>query len=339
MSCLIGQSLAACTSHRNPSALRVIDAELGASVHAKIELREVSIKMFFVHVLIDANQTALEDTEKSFKGVGVNITARPFVLGMIYRFMLRFIWHDGEIGFRAIGNQAACRIQVLADSAAHVAMIQIHGADVAAALDQREHLGSGLGVQRNTGSLAGLRRFGQISFIGLNGHAKAAQRASIGTRGHGQADAMAHEPRGFHAATEHPLKLAGADTFLGRTHQVDRLQPMRHRRVTILEDGSDLDGKLLAAFIAFAQPWARGFSRQLTNTSPIAIAAVRAYRTGRPEISLYVFVGGFFIFEMRGAEVRVHVFGSSVSKECAYQRGVSRVTSPVAMQHLTVARL
>jgi hypothetical protein len=34
-------------------------------------------------VLIDANQAALEDAEKSLKRIGVNIAARPFVLGVI----------------------------------------------------------------------------------------------------------------------------------------------------------------------------------------------------------------------------------------------------------------
>jgi hypothetical protein len=207
-------------------------------------------------------------------------------------------------------------------------MIQVHGADVAATLDQREHLSGGFGVQRSTGRLAGLWGFGQVRFIGLDGHAKATQRPSIGAGCHGQTNAMSHEPRGFHAAAKHALKLAGADAFLGGTHEIDRLQPVGHWSVAIFEYSANLYGELLAALIALAQTRARGFTSELVNPRRIAVSAMRADRTRRPQMSLYVFVCGFFVFEVRGVEVRVHVFGSGIAKECACACSLSSVTPP-----------
>ena len=53
-----------------------------------------------VVVLIDANETALEDAEETFKRIGVHIAMCPFVLGIIDRFVLRLIGHHGEVSFR-----------------------------------------------------------------------------------------------------------------------------------------------------------------------------------------------------------------------------------------------
>ena len=65
---------------------------------------------------------------------------------------------------------------------------------------------------------------------------------------------MPHEPCGFHAAAEHPLKLARADAFLAGAHQVDRLKPVRHRRVGILEDRSCLERELRGGVLLTAVP-------------------------------------------------------------------------------------
>src|ERR1700733_9778782 len=86
----IGQSLALESLQRNFRALHVINAELGAGVHAEVEFGQVTRKMPTAHVLIDTDQAALEDRKETFQGVGVNITAYEFVLGVIDRLVLRF---------------------------------------------------------------------------------------------------------------------------------------------------------------------------------------------------------------------------------------------------------
>jgi hypothetical protein len=329
MSCFISESLTREAYHRNASALHIVDAELGTGIHAEVEFSQVAVQVLLVHVLINADQSALEDREETFKGVGMYVAARPFAFGMVDRLMLIFGRHEEFVAVRSVSDQAARIVQMLAQGIAHIAMIQVHGADRTAALDQAEHHRRGLGIQRQASRFTGLGRLGQVGFVRLDGLAEAAQWAG-GTGRHGMTNPMAHEPRGFHAAAEHPLQLPGADAFLGRTHQVDGLQPVSHRDVTVLENGADFDGELLTALIAFTKSWASGFARELVNTGLIAVAAVRANRAGRPEISLYVFVGGIFIFEVRGVEVRVHDFGSGMAKSCACERGLSSVTSPKA---------
>ena len=91
--CLILEPLATGASDRHASALRIVDAKLGASVHAEVEFRQLAVKVLLVHVLIYTNQPALENAEESFKGVGVHIAARPFELRMVNRFVLRFLRH------------------------------------------------------------------------------------------------------------------------------------------------------------------------------------------------------------------------------------------------------
>ena len=128
------------------------------------------------------------------------------------------------------------------------------------------------------------------------------------------ANTVPYEPRSFHAATDHPLELARANAFLGRAHEIYRLQPVRHRDMAIFEDGADLHRELLTALITFTQARARGFASKLADTALIAIAAVRADWAGRPEISLYIVVSGLFILEVRGVEVGSHDCGSGMGE-------------------------
>ena len=53
---------------------------------------------------------------------------------------------------------------------------------------------------------------------------------------HGLADTMPEEPRGLHAAIEHPLNLPGRNAFLAGAHEVDDLQPKVQRQMRGLEN-------------------------------------------------------------------------------------------------------
>src|SRR5262249_32802388 len=72
-SCLIGEPLARCSGHGAGGALYVVNPKLRAVVEPKVELREVTVDMLLINVLVDADQPALEDREETFKGVGVRV--------------------------------------------------------------------------------------------------------------------------------------------------------------------------------------------------------------------------------------------------------------------------
>ena len=325
MSCFIHKPLALGSRHRNRGALRIIDPKLGAGVHAEVELSQVLVKVLLVHVLLDADETALEDAEVVFKGVGVNVTTRPLVLGVVNGFVL----HDlkPEV-LRAVGDMAAVLMQMFRGHAADVLVIEVHGAYITVALNEAEDLRRRARIQRQPFGLAGLRRLREIGFVGFQGHARAAQRACIRPRSYCMANPVPDEPCGFHAATEHALELAGADAFLRRAHQEDRLKPKMHRDVAVLKDGPDLHGELLAALIALAKSRTGRFAREAPNTTLVVIAAVRADRAMGPKLRLCVVVGGLLILEVRGVQIRVHGAVSGMSGSCAGRRGWLSVTPP-----------
>jgi hypothetical protein len=304
MSCFIHESLAAGAPHSQGSAGGIANPEFRASVAAEIEFAQVAVEVLVVHVLVHTDQTAFEDRKEVLQRVGVDIAARPFVLGMVHRFVLiRLALIDG----RAVSDQTAPVIQMLHQSAADVFVVKVHAADCAAALDQTQNLRRGLGIERQILGLAGLGRLGEVGFIRLNGLAFAANRACIVRRGHCKANPVPHVPRGFHAHTQGALKLAGADAFLAGAHQVHSLQPNAKRRVRVLENGADLHRKGLAALVALAKANARALAVQLADLCCIAVAAVRADRTSRPKKRLDVFVSRWFGMEMWGIEDGSHV--------------------------------
>src|SRR6185437_10996647 len=135
-----------------------------------------------------------------------------------------------------------------------------------------------------------------IGFINFDGRAVAAERGHAAVF-HGFADTHAHKPRSFHPDAQGALKLAGANPLLARNHHVNGLQPKMHRRVAILEDGADLDGKGLLALVALTQPDPGGFALQTANAFLIEITAMGTGRPFRPKPRLYVGVGGVFIVE------------------------------------------
>jgi hypothetical protein len=296
MSCFIGQSLANDASKRDFRALHIIDAELGAGVHAEVELREIPIQMLLIHVLIYANKTALEDRKEPFQGIGMYIAARPLALGMIDRFVLRRRRHDESESVRAVSDQAAIFVQMLVHSTADVPVIQVHGADIAAAFYQREYHRRGFGIQCGASGFAGLGRLAQIGFVGFDGLAEPTDHIAVAL--HGLADAMAQEPRSLHAAIEHPLNLPGADAFLAGAHQVDDLQPQMQRQMAGFENGAHADSERLLAAIALAKARTGGLAIQAAHT--ITAAAMRAYRALWPEMCFNIREGGGFVFELGG---------------------------------------
>ena len=119
---------------------------------------------------------------------------------------------------------------------------------------------------------------------------------------HNLADAMGEEPSGFHAAIERPLYLAGADPLLAADDQLNGLKPQVKRKVAVLKDRTDPHGKGLAAGVALSQAGAAGFAGQAADALAIGVAAMRAYRAIRPQVSLDVSESGFLVVKMRGGQ-------------------------------------
>ena len=314
VSCFIHQSLSFRTRNGNAGALKIIDLQLFTGVLAEIELGQVAVKMLLVHVLVNAHQSALEDAEEAFEGIGVNVTAHPFILGMVNGFVildLKLV--DG----RAIGHEAAVLMQMLHECAPDILVIKVHAANLAAALDEAENLRSRFGIQCSPGSPAGLRGIRQIGLVGLHNHARAAHLASVCPGSHCVANPVAHEPSGLHADRKGALKLAGADAFLGRAHPEDRLEPVPHGGVAILEDGPDLHGEGLTALVALPEADPGGLAGEAPNPGGIAVPAVRADRAIRPQMGLDVLVSGGFVVEERSVQNRGHSGFSGMGEEYA----------------------
>ena len=138
--------------------------------------------------------------------------------------------------------------------------------------------------------------------IGLKGFAFAAdRRADAVIRGlHDLANAMGQEPCGLHAAIEGPLYLPCRNAFLARHDELDRLQPKMEGKVAVFEDAAYAHRKSFAAGVALAETWAAGLSGQPTDAFFVAISAVRAGRTLRPEIRFNIGESGLFVMEMGG---------------------------------------
>jgi hypothetical protein len=110
-SCLICQPLAFEAVKRDLGALHVVNAQLYPRAVAEVELRQVSVQVRFAHVLIDANQAALEDRKVALQRVDVHVVARPFELGMVNAF----VFGDRRVFVVCcfVGHEPAVRVGIL----------------------------------------------------------------------------------------------------------------------------------------------------------------------------------------------------------------------------------
>jgi hypothetical protein len=73
VSCLVREPLPGRAFDGDSFALHVVNAELGAVVHAEVELREVAVKVLAIDLLVDADQAALEHRKEPFKRVHMHV--------------------------------------------------------------------------------------------------------------------------------------------------------------------------------------------------------------------------------------------------------------------------
>jgi hypothetical protein len=155
-------------------------------------------------------------------------------------------------------------------------------------------------MQGSPSGFARLGRLAEVGFVGFDGDARATDQLAAVL--HRFTDSVSGEPGGFHAAVEHALDLAGADSFLAGAHQVDHLQPQIECQVTGLENGTHADSERLFAGIAFAETGPSGFPVQATDA--LSFATVWTNRAVWPETRFDVFKSGGFGLELRGGKYR-----------------------------------
>lgn len=299
ISCPVGEPLAFDAKQSDFGALFIIDPKLGAVVLAEIKFGQIAIKVLLIDVLVNADQATFENREEAFEGVHMHVAARP----LEFRVIDAFVLGDGRklVVLCLIGNEASVRVNVATDMAHDAAMIEDHGTDHATTLDKAQDVSV---RPLALGSTLGLARIGERGFICFDGLTGAAQGTNIAAGSHGEADAMAKVPSGFHSAAQGPLKLTARNAFLARAKQMDRLQPETKRKMAILENGADLDGEGLAAAVALAEARTGGLAIQAANLVANR-PAMRADGTVGPEPGFDVLEGGSLGMEVIGGKDRI----------------------------------
>lgn len=95
----IGQAFSADALQRRLGTLHIVNAERGAVVVAEVELADVADQVLLAALVIGADQSALEDREVAFDGVGVCRAASVFA---------------GVVAHGLMGGELAADLDVLA---------------------------------------------------------------------------------------------------------------------------------------------------------------------------------------------------------------------------------
>src|SRR5207244_3728923 len=162
-SCLIRQPLAFRTNKRAIRASFIIDSNGFPVISSKIELGQIQVQMGLAHVLIDADEAALEYRKEAFQRVGVNIAPDILALGVIDARMFK---SEAPVNPRPIGIEAAFRVKMLPERRANGVVIEEYRADMPAALDETQHLP--ILARRRILRAAGLRRAGDKRLVGFH---------------------------------------------------------------------------------------------------------------------------------------------------------------------------
>ena len=302
----IGQAFALYAEKRAIGSFKIVNPESDPVVVSKIELGSVAMQMGLGDVKIAAVDPALEDREIIFGGVCVpEIGAYVFLCAVVHRSMPGELPANRPIDRAFVSHQVAGLVHVGGHDRPESLcgyVRDVEATNPTIALDQGQHGGLRWDLAFAVSGLAA-----DESLIALDNLICTAERARTGNAklSHGLSDAMAKEPRGFQAALESALKLAGADPLFRGAEQVDRLKPHPHRDVAGFEHGADLDGEGLTTGVAFAEADTVGLTSQPADLLA-GRAAMRAHWTIRPEPRLNIFVGGFFAVEMSGGKVTQH---------------------------------
>src|SRR5208337_3125442 len=182
----------------------IIEAQLFTMVIAEIKLRGIAMKVKRAHMLINAIDTALEDTEKALCRVSVNLTPHIFASVMLHHLMLRKFLAQGYILPCIIGHKVSVFTDLLFKD--RFQGIGGHAGDVkrshfAVSLNKREN---GVFVPDAT-ALLGPRLPSDKGFVCFNRPVIAKHPGIL--RLHGFTNPMRHKPSGFIGHTQGAMKL------------------------------------------------------------------------------------------------------------------------------------
>ena len=310
-SCFIGQPLPFGADKRAIRAGLIVDAKALPVVPPKVELGQIPVQMGFSHVLVDADQTALEHRKEAFKRVRMNVVPDVLAFRVIDARMLP---NEPPVNDRAVRVKAAVPVKMQPQRRANRVVVEEHRADVTAAFNEAQNLPVSALARR----AARLGRLADKGFVGFDDLARAAYRAGAAAAVHRKSNAVHQEPSGFHAAAKGALYLPGAYALLAAANQVDRLKPYAHRNVRRLENRPHTHREGLAASAAIPQTGPRRLAfgaRRFGNR-----AAMRADRAVRPKPRFDIGESGIFIGEVRGVESGFH--GEPLSRPPFYRVSV-----------------
>src|SRR5580704_4789584 len=309
MSRSVSQPLADDAADRAFGAFYIVHAKSDPIAVPEIEFREVTVQVGFADMEIAANDAALQDREIAFGVIDVRLDAvrqlaRPFLFAVVDRIVTGKAPPDAAIGMQLVSHQSAFGIDAAKDHAAKsrrsevLDFVRTRPAAAFNESDDRHAITASaaspavLGMQKPSWAAflvdgIGLIRLGDFAF--------APERTGAAFV-HRQSDAMADKPAGFEVNAKNATELICREALFAGAHQVHCLEPNVHRHVTLLEDGSDLDGKWLPAGVALVDADPGALSIQLAAVADSA--AMRANAPVRPNDRFDVGVGGWFVAEV-----------------------------------------
>jgi len=271
---------------------RIVYAEFGAVVHAEIKLRQIAVQVLLAHVLIRADQTALEDREIAFNAVCVDVLAgsrlAPVFLVVIDRSVL-IRRPNGLVHASPVRVQFGIGMQIVVQHVMHfgpdglLRTRDLARADLSATFHKRnEFLVLLAGA---TGCTLRLGRTAKFNFVGFHNLPRATERRFVRGGCHRFPDPMRHEPSRLVRYAEHSMQLVGRNAFLGRRHQVKAQNPLVQRDMALFHDRADRHRERLAASVALIHARAmrlalneRGFVHNSTVRADWAIRPVQGFK-------------------------------------------------------------
>lgn len=292
-----------------------------AVVIAEVKLLRITLQVLRADMVVDTIDAALEDRKVTFNRVGVCVAAHVFARAMVHNIVAGKHRRDKAVLAFAVRHQARfCGVQLRGKDRAQIIGIdgsQVHGAHLAATLDQREHHLFAHAADVLAVALAAVfvaLFSAHIGFVRLHRSAASAEHPARSL--HRFADAVRHEPRGLVLNAKRTLELVAGATLFAGADQVDRLHPLMQWNLGALKYSSHGHGELATAVLALHQP--RTVRLALQRVVILAHdAAMRAYRAVRPTHGFKVFAGFVCVLELGFVQVARHVCFSSKWKQYA----------------------